>query len=436
MPKTIYDTEFKRSRALSAFVPFGGQSTTSYSGMSPQQENLAYRLNAIVFTCVHEIATSAASVPFVVQNKETKEKVSDSQIANILHTPNPMQDRTTFWEAVYAFYLLKGNVGIEAAPYNGLDVKELYCIPFDYVTIKLNKAGMVNKYIVKPTTNINDDKKFRVSSITGKTKLLHLHTFNPLDLWRGMSPLEAAAQDVDVFDDSGKWNKSLVKNAARPSGVFAYNDADGGILTEGAYDRLKKEINEEYVGASNAGTPILLEGGLQWQATSFTPSEMDFLESRAASARIIASVFGYPAMLLGLSGDNTYNNQKEARLALWTDTIMPITSKMGIQMSTFFGRLGILDASKYEIVPDYESIGALQPIRDKIWEKAAEKGKGFLTINERREMVGKATISGLDGIIAYAAQVPLTFALSDPATRGPVAIIKDNTTQTPNKNKE
>jgi len=431
--KTIYDMEFKRSKALGAFVPYGGQTSVQWTEWAGK-EGEAYRKNAIVYTCVHEIATSAASVPFKVQVKETQEE-QNNEISKLLEVPNPMQDRTTFWEAVYAFYQLKGNVSIEAAPYNGSVVKELFCIPFDYTTIKLNKAGMVNKYIVKPTNNIVNDKIFRVSSITGKTKLLHLHTFNPDDLWVGLSPLEAAGRDADLFNESGKWNKGLLTNAARPTGVFSYDDTDGGILTSDAYDRLKKEIVEEYVGATNVGTPILLEGGLKWQGTSFNPTEMDFLESRAASARVVASVFGYPAMLLGLSGDNTYNNQKEARLALWTDTIMPLTDKVGVQLTTFFQRLGILDPGQ-EIVPNYEDIGALQPIRDKVWDKASEKGKTFLTVNERRKLVNYPEITGYDGIVANAAQVPLDFALSDPATRGAVEIVRDNTTIKPNKNKD
>jgi len=431
--KTIYDMEFKRSKALGGFVPYGRETSVRWTEWAGK-ENEAYRLNAIIFTCIHEIATSAASVPFKVQNKLTKE-TQGNDVSRLLDVPNPMQDRSTFWEYVYAFYLLKGNIGIEAAPYNGDVVKEMYVIPFDYVTVGLNKSGMVNRYTVKPTNNIANDKIFRVSSISGKTKFLHMHTFNPDNMWIGLSCIEAAGKDADIFSDTGEWNKSLITNAARPSGVFSYDDTDGGVLTDDAYDRLKKEINEEYVGATNAGTPILLEGGLKWQATAFTPSEMDFLESRAASARIVAGVLGYPAMLLALSGDNTYNNQKEARLALWTDTVMPLCQKTGIQLTTFFQRLNVL-GEEYEIVPNYDEIGALQPIRDKIWDKASEKSKSFATINERRKMVGLPTLVGYDGIIANAAQVPLEFALSDPATRGAVEIVRDNTTKKPNKDEK
>jgi HK97 family phage portal protein len=435
--KTIFDGEFetKSSKALGAYIPinFGGLRQANWMEWNTANIDKAYALNAIVYTCIHEISTSAANVPFRVRDKETKAFVT-TELSRVLDNPNPLQDRTTFFENMYGFYLLKGNVGMEAAPYTDQDaVTELYCIPFDKVRVVLNKRGMVNRYIVVDHTE-RSLKEFRVSSTTGASKFMHMKTFNPSNMWIGQSPIEAVGKDVDIFRMTGDWNGSLVENAARPSGVFSYDDKDGGILTEDAYNRLKVEIQSEYVGAKNSGTPILLEGGLQWQSTSLSPVEMDFLNSRAASARIVANALGYPSMLLGLSGDNTYNNQKEARLALWTDTLMPLCSKMGIKLTDFFRKLGVLDSSRYEIIPDYEGIGALQPIRDKIWDRTVT-GKDILTINERREMIGKGAIVGLDGIIANAAQVPLTYALTDPANRASVTIIRDNTTKTNDKNK-
>lgn len=432
MPKTIFDNSFetKASRGLGCFVPHGGYVTANWSDFSGDKSVTAYK-NAIVFTCIHEIATSAASVPFKVKDRVTADTI-DNAVSKVLANPNPMQDRTTFWENFYAFYQLRGNSCIEAAafPQDGRSgnytkvPRELWVIPFENTTIVLNKAGMINKYVISCVSG--KDKEFTVGSIAGSSKLLHMKTFNPDNMWIGVSAITAASRDIDIFEDSGEWNRNLVKNSARPSGVFSYDDSDGGILTEDAYNRLKTEINTEYVGSTNAGVPILLEGGLKWQGTSMSPAEMDFLESRASSARIISNILGYPSMLLGLSGDNTYNNQKEARLALWTDTIMPLNDKVGVLLTDWFGKLGALDTSRYEIVPDYDSIGALQPIRDAIWEKAAVKGKDILTVNERRKMVGYSKMTGMDGIIANAAQVPVTYALEDPATRAPMALVRSN----------
>ena len=50
---------------------------------------------------------------------------------------------------------------------------------------------------------------------------------------------------------------------------------------------------------------------------SLTPKDMDFLEAKNGAAREIALAFGVPPMLLGIPGDNTYANFKEANAAFW-----------------------------------------------------------------------------------------------------------------------
>jgi len=62
---------------------------------------------------------------------------------------------------------------------------------------------------------------------------------------------------------------------------------------------------------------MLLEGGLRWQAMSLSPTDMDFVGLKAAAAREIALAFGVPSVLLGLPGDATYANYREANKALW-----------------------------------------------------------------------------------------------------------------------
>jgi HK97 family phage portal protein len=233
-----------------------------------------------------------------------------------------------------------------------------------------------------------------------------------------MSPITALGRTLDINNASLNWNKALLDNGARPSGVFYYDDKEGGTLDDDVYDRLKKEITENYTGASNTGRPILLEGGMKWQQMSLTPTDMDYLNGRNMSSKEIAVALEFPPSLLGLAGDNTYNNQKESRLALWTDGIVPLIENLANHLNRWL--LPMFDMQDtHEIVPNYDEVGALQPIRDAIWEKAATKGKDFLTINERRKMVGYQKITGMDGVLSNASQVPLTYALEHPSTRAP-----------------
>ena len=132
-----------------------------------------------------------------------------------------------------------------------------------------------------------------------------------------------------IHNASAQWNRALLENAARPSGALVYDGgADAAGLTGEQFDRLKAELADAFAGGGNAGRPMLLEGGLKWQSLSLSPADMDFAELKAAAARDIALAFGVPPMLLGLPGDNTYANYREANRALWRLTLLPLTGKI------------------------------------------------------------------------------------------------------------
>jgi HK97 family phage portal protein len=101
---------------------------------------------------------------------------------------------------------------------------------------------------------------------------------------------------VDTHNAAACWNKALLDNAARPSGALVYAGTDGGALSPVQYERLKKEFADFYQGASNAGRPVVLDGGLDWRPMSLSPRDMDFLEAKHAAAREIALAFGVPPM--------------------------------------------------------------------------------------------------------------------------------------------
>lgn len=107
-----------------------------------------------------------------------------------------------------------------------------------------------------------------------------------------------------------------------------HESVDGGVLSSDQFERLKSELEALYSGAGNAGRPLLLEGGLRWQAMSLSPADMDFAALKALAARDIVLAFGVPPMLIGLPGDSTYANYREANRALWRMTVLPLAEKI------------------------------------------------------------------------------------------------------------
>jgi HK97 family phage portal protein len=147
-------------------------------------------------------------------------------------------------------------------------------------------------------------------------------------------------------------------------------------------------LAESFSGRANAGRPLLLEGGLKWQSLSLTPADMDFVGLKAAAAREIALAFGVPPMLLGLPGDATYANYREANKALWRLTVLPMAGS-------------ILNALAQGLRPHFEGltlavdldrVTALSEDRERLWAQVT--AADFLTPDEKRAMLGIGIAEG------------------------------------------
>ena len=217
----------------------------------------------------------------------------------------------------------------------------------------------------------------------GWPNIVHLKGFNPVDDHYGAGCLSAAAASVAIHNAAAEWNRALLANAARPSGALVYDSGDAGGLTTEQFTRLKEELQAAFQGQANAGRPMLLEGGLDWKAMSLSPADMDFATLKAAAARDIALAFGVPPMLLGLPGDNTYSNYREANRALWRLTLLPLIAKILDGLHS-----GLADWFSAAPTVDLDRVPALAEDREKLWAQVS--GADFLSPAEKREMLGLA----------------------------------------------
>lgn len=360
-----------------------------------------YQKNVIAYAAIREVARGAASVPWLLYDGKGKE-VERHPLLTLMKRPNPLQGGASFIEAVLSFYLISGNTYIEAVGPAGRPPRELYTHRPDRMQVIPGNKGFPAAY--EYTVN-GARTRWDVDFINMKAPLTQIKSFNPLNDWYGMSPLEAAAFSVDIHNKANAWNKSLLDNGARPSGALVYAAPVGQPYRElnpMEYDRLKQQINENIAGAANAGKPLLLEGGLGWQEMGLSPKDMEFLESKNTSARDVALAYGVPPMVLGIPGDNTYSNYQEARLALWEGTILPLldmfTDHMNNWLVPSFGE-GLM------LGYDDDHVSALAPRREAVWTRV--KDADFLTDNEKREAVGYEPIQGGDELYKPLTSMPI-----------------------------
>lgn len=341
--------------------------------------------NAIAYRCVRMIAEGAASVPWLLYEGDTE--LTDHPLLALLTHPNPEESTAAFFERWYAFLQCAGNAYLEAVSLRG-NVRALYVLRPDRVKIVPGPRGWPAAYdytVGSRTVRISRD------SGTNFLPVLHATLFHPLDDHYGLSPIEAAAKAVDVHNAGAAWTKALLDNAARPSGALIYRGPEGQSLTEEQFTRLKNELENSYQGAGNAGRPMVLEGGLEWRAMSHTPADMGFANLRDAAAREIALSFGVPPLLLGIPGDNTYANYREANLAFWRQTVLPLVARTAQSLTLWLGpRFG----GNLRIGFDADAVTALSAERESLWSKL--NAAAFLTINERRQAAGYSPVPGGD----------------------------------------
>jgi HK97 family phage portal protein len=323
------------------------------------------------------VTQTAASLPWLLYDGLTG--FDDHPLLSLLATPNPHQTGAELREALYGHLLVSGNAYVEAVEIDGA-VRELYALRPDRMSVVPDTSGWPAAFEYSANGRV---VRFAQDGEGSIPPILHLREFHPLDDYYGFPPLEAAQVSLDVHNAASAWNKALLDNAARPSGALVYKGENGQNLSEEQFERLRDELQTSFSGAGNAGRPLLLEGGLAWQTMSLTPKDMDFMQLKHGAAREIALAFGVPPMLLGIPGDNTYSNYREANVAFWRQTVLPLATRfaqaLGNWLAPAFGE-GL------RLAFDTDQVEALSIEREALWRRVNDAD--FLTPQEKRQAVG------------------------------------------------
>ena len=339
----------------------------------------AYLRNAIAQRAVKLVAEGAASVRWIARLPGGA-LASDHPLLALLARPNPRQSGPDLIEALASHLLLAGNAYVEVVTDDDDRPVELHLLRPERVSIVAGATGWPAEYRYQAGGQV---ARYPVDPVSGRAELLHLRAFHPLDDHYGLSPLEAVAAAVETHNAAARWNKALLDNAARPSGALVFDPGEAGAaLSADQFERLKREMEEGFAGAVNAGRPMLLEGGLKWQPLSLSPADMDFVAARDAAAREIALAFGVPPMLLGLPGDNTYANYQEANRALWRLTILPLLAKLTAGVCGHFSAWW----PDLTLDVDRDAIPALSADRERLWAQVS--AADFLTAADKRRLLG------------------------------------------------
>lgn len=367
-------TEQKAHPAGGALMIGGGP---SWSRKDKAQSYITegYQLNVIVYRAVNEIVRAAASIQIELYNGD--EAIEQHPVLDLLKNPHPGATWQSWLAEMLINRMLTGEMAASAD--NPRQPAEMWPLLPLNVGIVPGPSGIPRQYIYE----INNRKTtFDVDQITGQSDMLFVKTYNPDDYWRGQSPLMAAAIAGDTHNAGMRWNYSLLKNSARPSGLIRFK---GGYPSGEMVARMREYFKAKMQGAENAGEIPMLADDAEWQALSQTARDMDFSNTMRETAKYVAAALGVPLPLID-NDASTFNNLEQAKERLYTDTVIPIMREVLASLNNWLlPRYG----DGLELRLDLDTIPALEALRERMFNRAVTAYReGLLTLQEARVLMG------------------------------------------------
>lgn len=228
----------------------------------------------------------------IYREVETRKQITRHAALDLLRQPNPLMDWQEFCETAVQHYDTCGEFWWVAAygPIRAAGPLELWPMRPDRVMIVTDPSDALTGYIY-----VSDDGE-RVP--LRKDQVIHQRRPNPLDIYRGLGPLQALSLKLDSNRLAAEYNRNFFLNSAEPGGIIEVEDR----LDDDEFRELMMRWREQHQGVANAHRVAILEQG-KWVERKFSMKDMAFPELAELSREDIREAFGYPKGMTGATED-------------------------------------------------------------------------------------------------------------------------------------
>lgn len=125
--------------------------------------------------------------------------------------------------------------------------------------------------------------------------------------------------------------ETIFNNGVRSSGVLSTDK----MLDKTQRPELETLLQEKFVGAANAGRPMLLDNGLKWEKITIDPVDAELVTSRQLNMTIVCQIFEVDPHLVGITAGNT-----QLGSSITDQTLSLVKFKMHKRLKRIEGALG------------------------------------------------------------------------------------------------
>lgn len=245
-----------------------------------------------VFACQRLIADGIATLPAQTYTRVGPERI-EYDLPQFLRFSDGLT-RVQYLTQIVMSLLTDGNAFAAVVRHHGA-IQEL--VPLDPSQITVKKVGRRILY------------EWQEEDFT-PAEILHVPGLMEPGELRGMSPIRAAREVIEIAGQAQRHGKAWFQNAAVPPAVIKMPAAPGSAVNQGEADRARARLiadtwNETHGGTSNAGKVGVLIGGAELTSVALSNADSQWLESRQFSVQEIARIFGVPPHLIADSSNST-----------------------------------------------------------------------------------------------------------------------------------
>ena len=331
-----------------------------------------YEKSLYVFAVINKIAQKVSAIDlklFEIMNSKGEVREHPAhEILDLLYRVNPYQTRSEFWKITMINKKLTGEAFWLKVRNPRGKVVELWNLRPDMITIHSDAQTYIKVYEL---TKFNGEKVFFEPK-----DIIHFKEPNPLDNYRGLSPLRPAKSRIETEQYATNFQRDFFVNNARPDALLISEDS----LAPEQRDELSASWNSKHKGKGKNSKIGILEGGMQYQQISISQKEMDYIESLNFTRDDILVAFGVPKSVITTDDVNLANANSGLKSFL-SETIKPEM----ITLTEVINEMLVIPDFGERLYVDFEDPTPLD--RDmQLKEYVAGYGK-WLTANEIREQL-------------------------------------------------
>lgn len=291
-----------------------------------------YKKNEWVRACVDLIVGTCAKVKVKVSPVKEEEEMSPEtknhieEVEKLFNNPNQKDESFEMIRRKVLKDILIYDAGAMEIVYNGEKPVELYDLPGDRMRISVDENGYYNEeafYLIPRAKDSTVWKKTESIPFLQEEVIYFMRNPRAGSVY-GLSPIESLVNSIESDLNASEYNSNFFLNNAEPSGILNLKGIPKTELT-----RFVNKWKQDLKTYKNAHKVFItnIEKGIEWQKTSESAQDMQFMEYQKWLVQKILTVYQVKPFVLGLVDETTGKlNSTEQWTAFKESAIDPLLS--------------------------------------------------------------------------------------------------------------